>query len=403
MNKKAEQEEWLKTLQNKMHDYKEPVDNSAWQQLEHRLNAVQTRNTMKSHRYYYATAAAVAVLIGFAVFFNMLYSPSNVTTVPKELARNVIKQQDNSNNNDLASAATMQTRTEPQQRTNNSKITSTVNVPITNVYKPAVQEKETIASEIDKTANEEQTAPDMVTTNSTNKGEDKQETKSNETHQKKKRSLPIMANADIQSQHKQKASWSIGLSVGGGAIQNTNKNEAMAGYCDVMYDESNIASVALLKVANYNYTKNSFNHHQPISFGINIRKNLDKQFSLETGLTYTMLISDVNDGEKKQRLYYIGIPLKGNWTFLHREPFEMYLSAGGMVEKCIYARLAGQNLKLNKLQFSVNTGLGAAYLLSKHLSIYGEAGVAYYFDDGSFVQSIRKKAPFNLNLQAGLR
>ena len=39
----------------------------------------------------------------------------------------------------------------------------------------------------------------------------------------------------------------------------------------------------------------------------------------------------------------------------------------------------------------------------KRQGIYVEPGVAYFFDDGSDVQTIRKENPFNFNIQAGIR
>ena len=40
---------------------------------------------------------------------------------------------------------------------------------------------------------------------------------------------------------------------------------------------------------------------------------------------------------------------------------------------------------------------------TKRLGIYVEPGVAYYFNDGSDIQTIRKENPFNFNIQAGVR
>jgi len=40
---------------------------------------------------------------------------------------------------------------------------------------------------------------------------------------------------------------------------------------------------------------------------------------------------------------------------------------------------------------------------TKHLGLYAEPGIAYYFDDGSQIETIRKEHPFNFNLQFGLR
>ena len=55
------------------------------------------------------------------------------------------------------------------------------------------------------------------------------------------------------------------------------------------------------------------------------------------------------------------------------------------------------------LQFSVSGGVGAQINATKRLGIYVEPGVAYYFNDGSDIQTIRKENPFNFNIQAGIR
>ena len=133
-------------------------------------------------------------------------------------------------------------------------------------------------------------------------------------------------------------------------------------------------------------------HHQPISFGLSVRKGLAKGFSLETGLTYTLLSSDAKlageDQQIEQKLHYVGIPLRANWNFLDKKLITLYVSGGGMVKP---------------LQFSVSGAVGAQVNATKRLGIYVEPGVAYYFDDGSDIQTIRKENPFNFNIQAGIR
>ena len=148
-------------------------------------------------------------------------------------------------------------------------------------------------------------------------------------------------------------------------------------------------------------------HHQPISFGLSVCKGLAKGFSLETGLTYTLLSSDAKlAGEEQQieqKLHYVGIPLRANWNFLDKKLVTLYVSGGGMVEKCVYGKLGSEKETVKPLQFSVSGAVGAQVNATKRLGIYVEPGVAYYFDDGSDIQTIRKENPFNFNIQAGIR
>ena len=71
-------------------------------------------------------------------------------------------------------------------------------------------------------------------------------------------------------------------------------------------------------------------------------KHCRKNFSVETGVTYTMLSSEItyeNSSEKTdQKLHYIGIPVRANWSFVNDKRFTVYVSAGGAIEKCVYGK-----------------------------------------------------------------
>ena len=218
----------------------------------------------------------------------------------------------------------------------------------------------------------------------------------------------------------QKGTWSMGLSVGNSGGASTEVGAGSHAY---------MSRVSMLSVSNglmetipndqtlvfedgVPYLRQAkqvvdIKHHQPISFGLSVRKGLAKGFSLETGLTYTLLSSDAKlAGEEQQieqKLHYIGIPLRANWNFLDKKLVTLYVSGGGMVEKCVYGKLGSEKETVKPLQFSVSGGVGAQINATKRLGIYVEPGVAYYFNDGSDIQTIRKENPFNFNIQAGVR
>ena len=110
-----------------------------------------------------------------------------------------------------------------------------------------------------------------------------------------------------------------------------------------------------------------------------------------------------SDQKTEQKLHYLGIPLKANWNFLDKKLFTLYVSGGGMIEKCVYGKLGTEKETVKPLQFSVSGAVGAQFNATKRVGIYVEPGVAYFFDDGSDVQTIRKENPFNFNIQAGIR
>lgn len=217
----------------------------------------------------------------------------------------------------------------------------------------------------------------------------------------------------------QKGTWSMGLSVGNSGGASTELGSGIPSYMSrvsmvsvsngllsIPSDQTLVFEdgVPYLRQANQVV---DMKHHQPISFGLSVRKSLAKGFSVETGLTYTLLSSDAkfadSDQKTEQKLHYLGIPLKANWNFLDKKLFTLYVSGGGMIEKCVYGKLGTEKETVKPLQFSVSGAVGAQFNATKRVGIYVEPGVAYFFDDGSDVQTIRKENPFNFNIQAGIR
>lgn len=153
--------------------------------------------------------------------------------------------------------------------------------------------------------------------------------------------------------------------------------------------------------------KAEIEHKQPVSVGVSLRKSLSGRISVETGVVYTYLASDVKypgtSTVVEQKLHYLGIPVRVNYDVWKKKRFLLYASAGGMVEKCIYGRVDGETESVDPLQFSVTGAVGAQVNVSSRVGLYIEPGVAYYFDDGSSVETIRKEHPCNFSLQGGIR
>ncbi len=165
----------------------------------------------------------------------------------------------------------------------------------------------------------------------------------------------------------------------------------------------------------------SIKYKTPVTFSLLVRKNLTQRWAIETGLSYTYLSSEetwesieyMDKSINHIKLHYVGLPIKGSYSFINNGRFVLYFSAGGMIEKLISnkatstSQITGvsisSDLDINKWQFSLNGNLGSSYQLFKPVSLFVEPGVAYYFDNGSDVMTIRKDKPFNFNIQGGLR
>lgn len=154
------------------------------------------------------------------------------------------------------------------------------------------------------------------------------------------------------------------------------------------------------------YAKSSFRHHLPLSFGLSFRKEFAYGLSLDCGLNYTLLRSEVrlpySSEEVGQTLHFIGVPLRLNWQFVERGPFSAYLGGGGMVEKCVAARLGSESVGEKALQWSLAAAVGAQYRLGNHVALYFEPELSCYLTDTELRTSRTDTSP-TLTLRLGMR
>lgn len=148
-------------------------------------------------------------------------------------------------------------------------------------------------------------------------------------------------------------------------------------------------------------TDHEYRHYQPIRFGMMFQYKLSDHWTLESGLSYTRLVSEITtrvDGQitdiSQQCLHYIGIPVNLGYHFRIYKRSGMYIKAGGTIDKM---------LNSNSWQFSLNGAAGVDYELTDRFNLYLEPGFGYYFNDGSSISTIYKDHPLNFNLSIGLR
>lgn len=156
-------------------------------------------------------------------------------------------------------------------------------------------------------------------------------------------------------------------------------------------------------------------HAQPVKVGISVGYSLTDRWAVNTGVTYSYLSSDFTaDGEPKQtqKLHYVGIPLSASYSLLKSRKAEVYVTAGGEVEKLVKGTVSSENslsenrnekVKEHRPQFSAKAALGGAYHFTPALSVYAEPGVSYYFDNHSSVINVYKDRPTSFSLNVGVR
>lgn len=163
-------------------------------------------------------------------------------------------------------------------------------------------------------------------------------------------------------------------------------------------------------------------HRQPVRIGVEVGFRLSDRLTLTTGLSYSMLRSDIDRtigyerSSTVQRLHYIGIPVGLNYSLWSNRKFNVYLGGGAMVERMISGKAVtetvgqdipqtsvSERISSRRLQFSVHAAAGAEYYFLPNAGLFVEPGVSYHFNNGSGLSTIYSDKPLNLNLSLGVR
>lgn len=420
-----EKELWMNKLKEKLENYSEPIPASGWERLEKELMPPAEKKIYPYRKWIMAVAAAVLLAVVSSVSLYFLETPvvdeirhiqtPALVSVPDVLPgvqqpdvqgtsvepvlRSVVRE------NRLAKV----TPTASEREITDALVVKEGQEPVT------VSKEKPVAVSGEETENMKKEAEQENWAVSGQNRETGRATEKRPRRPSGKDKFHIPA----EKPSSRKGTWAMGISVGnsGGA-----SSEVGSGIRPYMSRVSMLSvSNDLMEIPNDQtlvfedgvpYLRQTrpvvdIKHHQPISFGLSVRKVLLKGFSIETGLVYTLLSSDVKLADEEhqieQKLHYIGIPLRVNWNFFDKKLVTFYVSGGGMVEKCVYGKLGSEKENVKPLQFSVSGAVGAQLNATRNVGVYVEPGVAYYFDDGSDIQTIRKENPFNFNIQAGIR
>lgn len=220
---------------------------------------------------------------------------------------------------------------------------------------------------------------------------------------------------------KKQRRWSFGMGGGSVTAGTTNSLNAYA------LKNTSIKDLALMYLNSPYFNDNeapktNIHHKTPVTVGVGVSYWLNNRFSLQSGLNYTFLSSswETNGGayrsETKQKLHFLGIPLSLSYKIAEWKQIQFYAAAGGMAEVNVAGKLQSkifskneefsrenEHIRMKEWLWSVNGRVGASYPLLRFVNVYAEAGVGYYFDNGSKMETLRSDKPFNVNLQAGFR
>lgn len=163
----------------------------------------------------------------------------------------------------------------------------------------------------------------------------------------------------------------------------------------------------------------------PISVGLGVRFPVYRRLSIGTGINYSMMertftgvYTEFQNGvntltvnsDIRNTLHYVGVPLNLYYNVLGNKGLNLYVFAGGTVEKAVVNRYrifvnSGDKFHsapVKGVQLSAAAGFGVEFRLAKHLGLYVDPSLRYYFDSGQPV-SIRTQQPLMMSFEIGFR
>lgn len=429
-----EDKKWIHQVRKQLKDYSEPLPAGLWEAIEKDLetSSVQPK-VIPLWRRWRAVAAAVAVVVVSSTALWLLWQKSGVDSTDQvPWVANVYPEQESDKqlyaNEEIppASVVTQVTQgaasllasvTSRSASDVSRPVESNLNVSETHLFPDVRLEFPTQEDTVSETTEEAEISGKM---------RDFQR----KTTRERLRHNAMLAVAEKPSGSR---SWQIGVTTGNTFYSASNTFQGFStlrAHGERMLadnlamnsvDNNEMAYTQVLFHNRDRASETRVNHRMPVTVGVTLSYDFSERWSLETGLTYTLLSSELHTGvqsyiEEEQKLHYIGIPLKVKHTFWKNNWLTVYAIAGGAVEKCVSGTLETlyvtgssdrkvehSSLDINALQWSAHVAAGGQFNLTRNLGLYVEPGLAYYFDDGTGIETFRKEYPCNFNLQLGLR
>ena len=191
--------------------------------------------------------------------------------------------------------------------------------------------------------------------------------------------------------------------------------------------EKALMEIAINNTNNINNIKNGGKiveheyHDKPITFGLSMTKTINRNWNMETGLQYSQLKSEFILGEddyyvqKRQKVQYLGIPLRLSYKWFGANRWTAYTSAGIILNIPLSGKTDEQYVTGTVIpysdswhftppfQWTVGTGVGLQYNFTKNWGVYLEPTFSWHIPNGSTTRTIWTEHPFTITVPFGIR
>ncbi|MBQ7571196.1 MAG: hypothetical protein IJT19_03055 [Bacteroidaceae bacterium] len=395
-------QDWTEQMRNKLEGHEQTPPAGLWEAVSEQMGIAPapTRRTVVLPGWRrWAVAAAVVALVGMVVLYK-------VNTVPTSPEGAIAHRQGWSKAESLQLVAEEKERRryDRDDSTNATDTTSSIDVAptVTDTALPIAEAVPDTALPI------AEVGPDTASSIAVSPADTpSRPVRNTERLVATNESLPLIGERKgaVSESEKTARSVSIGLEGSGEllAVQPLHHENRIYtnvyGYRSVPSSDMAYGNSPLYTQTVYSLTDYVTKHYLPVRFGLSVQWHVHPRLAISTGLHYTYLHSEFtiplyNQTLRDQHLHYLGLPLGLTCQLWGNRRFQVYASAGALLEKCINDR---------PWQWSVGVAAGAEYRFHRRVGLYAEPSVGYYFDDGTSLQHYYKQHPWAPSIEVGLR
>ncbi|MDO4781660.1 MAG: outer membrane beta-barrel protein [Capnocytophaga felis] len=417
-------EKWLKDIQKQMADYQTKEPDGLWEDIQEKMSEKSKKHQQSVLFLWTKRFAAAAAVLAFVLTLNHYFSSE------KELSNSVI-----TNISEEVKDIDKKLPTSPTKSDKEDILTDEIVNPNTLESVASVKKR--------KVPTEQEAVDEFFISIKEDKTDNQPETKTRKDtwaviSQPKKHQEKIVSGeellleevAEVDKQKTVRNRMSFGIFTSGGMGSSlSNKPEIASEFTAVnieaaeeetMWKDSPLLGTLALSNGETMHTETK--HRLPIRTGVLFAYKLSNRFALESGLTYTRLVSDLREGSEvyyftsEQKLHFVGLPLNLKYQVFSWKGFELYSAVGMLAEKNVSGTLnkthffdgvmqqnENENIKIAPLQWSANASVGLQYNFSSLIGVYAEPSISYYFSNSTPIKTIYQDRPFNFHLNFGLR
>ena len=381
MKENQQDNRWLDEIRNEMQDFEAPLPSGGWGRVSSSLPP--EKEPMIGKRWIGAAASVLLCALlggGYFLFDKVPEAVTEQIEIAEDLQFLDSKISDTPQKELVQQTSYLRNTTKPKKQIK-PKITTAKLDPV--IEEPWREEDNAIAEYQDAKEAQEQAGTNIPTLN----------------HEEEK---VLLAMNDVSGKELEEAGWSFGIHLGGhGSVLDSE----LAAGTESMGNPSHNANSGINAPVETDDVIET-NHHPSWSLGISIGRQIIPKTTLETGLVYTLLTSDVKmriSGIKNQKIQYLGIPVKLNYQMVETQQCQLYASGGIMLERTMSAKRGDERIDIKPWQWSSNLSIGGEFNITNHLSLYIEPGVNWYFNTDASAPSLRSESPVYFNIRGGLR